>query len=189
MGASFTPRRRKGPRGGSSGLPGGEVQCGAGAGPWPPCSVAGAQQPPPVNGNPASLMKTLTSISPDIPPAPPRSEDREPVPAARGCLQLPAHAGISAASRGAPGSRHRSHWNPPPRPPKLPNFPGALHPSLAQRLPKVGWAGAEAGGTSVTHSPRTAGRAFPSYFKHGSLVSMSENTHFIIFISSVRTQS
>ena len=34
---------------------------------------------------------------------------------------------------------------PPPRPPKLPNFPGALHPSLAQRLPKVGWTRAEAG--------------------------------------------
>ena len=51
----------------------------------------------------------------------------------------------------------------------------------------MGWA--DAGGRSVTRSPRTAGRAFSNYLKHGSLVSVSENTYFIIFISSVRTQS
>ena len=31
VGESFTHQRRKGPRGGGSGLPGGEVRCGGGA--------------------------------------------------------------------------------------------------------------------------------------------------------------
>lgn len=103
------------------------------------------RHPTPVNGNPAGFMKTLTSISPDIPPALPRSEDREHCP--RGWRTPAARSSRRhiCGRRGGPWKPPQALPAPPPRSPKLPSFPGGLHPSLAQRLPKVGWAGQRLG--------------------------------------------
>ena len=86
-------------------------------------------------------MKTLTSISPESPLHCRGLKTGSTAPAARGRPQPPAHTGASVAGGGAPGSHHRPRQCPPPRSPKLPSFPGGLHPSLAQRLPQVGWGG------------------------------------------------
>lgn len=134
-------------------------------------------------------MKTLTSISPDIPPAPPRPEDREHCPRGQRTPTAPSSHRHICGRRGAPLEATTGPAGAPhPSPPSSLAFQGAapqLSPEAAQS--GVGWA--EAGGRSVTRSLRTAGRAFSNYLKHGSLVSVSENTHFIIFISSIRTQS